>query len=177
MDYTMNKRLILDHIESLGSRKDIIDKVKFINNWTIKRPILDRFNQEFNLNKNELEEVVEAYRQYFLMNLIKPPQIIVGMPSFIVDELWHTHLLYTKNYMVFCHKALGQFLHHLPNSASPKAQAAIKEATESAFILNSYIDFGEIRSQELPLLFVIDSILFHSPVKQYQIGDFDHIIK
>ncbi len=36
-------------------------------------------------------------------------------PSDVVDQVWHTHLLYTRNYWdVFCKQVLGRQLHHEP---------------------------------------------------------------
>lgn len=36
-------------------------------------------------------------------------------PSEIVDLGWHTFLLYTPEYMGFCRKHVGHFVHHVPN--------------------------------------------------------------
>lgn len=30
-----------------------------------------------------------------------------------IDQMWHVFLLYTKDYMDFCNKYFGEFLHHL----------------------------------------------------------------
>ncbi|MEK6553944.1 MAG: hypothetical protein AABZ31_01790 [Bdellovibrionota bacterium] len=32
-----------------------------------------------------------------------------------IDKMWHIFLLYTKDYMDFCEKYFGEFLHHLPD--------------------------------------------------------------
>jgi hypothetical protein len=33
----------------------------------------------------------------------------------LVDEVWHEHILHTREYAEFCCRALGNFLHHVPN--------------------------------------------------------------
>lgn len=35
-------------------------------------------------------------------------------PSALVDIGWHTFLLHTKDYAVFCDRIAGRFLHHIP---------------------------------------------------------------
>lgn len=32
-----------------------------------------------------------------------------------IDQMWHIFLLYTKDYMDFCQKYFGEYLHHLPD--------------------------------------------------------------
>jgi len=32
-----------------------------------------------------------------------------------IDDIWHIFLLYTKDYMDFCDKYFGQYIHHLPD--------------------------------------------------------------
>lgn len=38
----------------------------------------------------------------------------IGMRG-AVDELWHTFIMFTKNYASFCNKIAGYFIHHTPN--------------------------------------------------------------
>ena len=37
------------------------------------------------------------------------------IPSPVIDEGWHTFLLFTKDYQDFCQKYLGKFIHHRPS--------------------------------------------------------------
>jgi len=39
----------------------------------------------------------------------------IEMVSEIVDEVWHTFILFTKEYADFCNKVMGKFIHHEPN--------------------------------------------------------------
>jgi hypothetical protein len=34
-----------------------------------------------------------------------------------IDDMWHTFLLFTKDYMDFCTQYFGQFMHHNPKTA------------------------------------------------------------
>lgn len=42
----------------------------------------------------------------------------MGMTSREVDEVWHTFILFTKDYAQFCEQTLGVFLHHQPGIPS-----------------------------------------------------------
>jgi hypothetical protein len=39
-----------------------------------------------------------------------------AMFSAEVDEIWHAHLLFSRNYMQFCQDVFGFFLHHEPTT-------------------------------------------------------------
>lgn len=36
------------------------------------------------------------------------------VPNNLIDEVWHNHLMFTKEYNEFCRKTAGRFLHHTP---------------------------------------------------------------
>ena len=38
----------------------------------------------------------------------------IDMFGLEVDNLWHTFLLFTKEYQKFCHDMFGKFIHHTP---------------------------------------------------------------
>ncbi|MEL6868036.1 MAG: hypothetical protein AAFP19_26670 [Bacteroidota bacterium] len=48
---------------------------------------------------------------------------------FIIDEMWHTFILFTKEYHDFCMKYFGRFLHHNIIKRAVK-QASIRELEE-----------------------------------------------
>lgn len=41
------------------------------------------------------------------------------MPNKIkeIDDLWHTYLLYTKEYAFFCNMFFERFIHHIPDNS------------------------------------------------------------
>jgi hypothetical protein len=38
----------------------------------------------------------------------------------VIDEMWHTFLLFTRDYYDFCHRYFGCFVHHQPTPTSVK---------------------------------------------------------
>ena len=64
--------------------------------------------------------VARALRQYFLIHAQMGPQALIGMPSKVVDDLWHEFILDTRAYAAFCGRAFGHFFHHVPASSTPR---------------------------------------------------------
>ncbi len=61
-----------------------------------------------------------------------------------IDDIWHIFLLYTKDYMNFCEKFFGQYIHHLPDIIPGINQTAEKfEQNLSKFINYNYDLLGQ----------------------------------
>jgi hypothetical protein len=41
---------------------------------------------------------------------------------FILDEMWHNFVLFTRDYIQFCHDHFGRFVHHLPATRDEKRE-------------------------------------------------------
>src|SRR5690242_21024443 len=67
--------------------------------------------------------VARALRQFFLVHA-RSDGATIGMPSKVVDDLWHAFILNTRDYERFCEKAFGKFFHHVPPEAMPKGTHA-----------------------------------------------------
>lgn len=58
------------------------------------------------------QTVAEEYRKFLTLCACYPDEAIV--PSTIIDDLWHLHILDTQKYAEDCSQFLGYFLHHFP---------------------------------------------------------------
>lgn len=65
--------------------------------------------------KWELEEAEEAVRKYknFLMLRCLYPELSI-IPTRAIDEAWHSHILYTREYTQDCQRIFGKYMHHNP---------------------------------------------------------------
>jgi len=68
-----------------------------------------------------------ALRQFFVMHLLAPGERLL-MPSNLADALWHTFILDTRRYQLFCQQAFGQMFHHIPSHDMPPSAGAAGEA-------------------------------------------------
>jgi hypothetical protein len=55
---------------------------------------------------------IREYRRFLKLNAKYPGERIV--PSQLVDEVWHTHILDTRKYAADCERIFGRFFHHFP---------------------------------------------------------------
>lgn len=127
----------------------------YIFHNSIKKKISDKYPH---LSDEETHLVFKALRDYFWM-CNKAKRRMVAMPSQVVDDAWHEFILFTRNYKIFCSKAIGRFLHHTPTEAMQSrtfASDGIKRAWRLACAkenINPNTPF------KLPLIFEIDSKL------------------
>lgn len=72
------------------------------------------------------EDAYESVRRYknFLMIRIKYPDVGV-VPTSDIDEVWHTHILYTREYTRDCKMLFGEYLHHSPAGDDEKEKVLI----------------------------------------------------
>jgi hypothetical protein len=61
-----------------------------------------------------------------------------------IDQMWHVFLLYTKDYMDFCLKYFGEYLHHLPDIVPTFEKGSFDFESNLAKFLNYiYDELGE----------------------------------
>lgn len=138
---------------NIKRRKQLIDNYRFP--LKITRKISEKYPH---LSQSQIEQVMQGLREYFHICNMAGKKLI-SMPSQAVDEAWHEFILFTKQYELFCNKALGYFLHHTPAEAmrsATQAQTGIKRAWR----LSCRREGISTRSpRKLPALFAMDADL------------------
>lgn len=77
-------------------------------------PILARYQREQSLPPDIVADHHMELMRYLSMSAVGlGEERYYGMLG-AVDELWHTFVIFTRDYAVFCDKVAGQFLHHIP---------------------------------------------------------------
>lgn len=73
-------------------------------------------------------EAEQLYRKYLSLAMVYPQTLLV--PSRVIDEFWHAHILDTRAYMADCEMLFGRYLHHHPYGGPPAdaLEAAISNA-------------------------------------------------
>ncbi len=112
--------------------------------------VINRFSKFYNKSEQEAETVFTDLMQFFwasekhekdkLNTLNEELDFVFIMDEAMrpIDEIWHIFLLYTKDYMEFCDKYFGQYIHHLPDIVPNMEQS------EEQFELNltRFIDYN-----------------------------------
>ncbi len=142
----------------VGKRRDRA-RQDFIDTFRFPDGIAQRVRKRYpHLTDEDMTLVFAGLRQYFQMARLARRRLL-SMPSQVVDVAWHEFILFTRNYQVFCDKALGRFLHHTPAEAMRGPQDA-QEGIRRAWRLACSIESIAPRTpQRLPLIFGLDDKL------------------
>lgn len=93
-------------------RKFILENVNFEDiRFTLGKPV-ERGGQGW--TKEEIDRRIEDYVRYLALHRAYPKGGLV--PSELIDQVWHTHILYTKQYHADCQRLFGQYFHHQPET-------------------------------------------------------------
>jgi hypothetical protein len=78
------------------------------------RHILDRYKKDYKVTEETAKLHEKELKRYLIIAAENLPEKNVDMFSPEVDNLWHTFLLFTREYQKFCCELLGIFVHHTP---------------------------------------------------------------
>ena len=80
-----------------------------------------RLARDHGWSLEEARGAVDAYRHFCFLAVVSPTPVT---PSEVVDEVWHQHLIYSRDYWaVWCGERLRAPLHHDPTPGGPEADA------------------------------------------------------
>lgn len=83
-------------------------------------PFVVRLARENGWSRGHADRVLEEYRRFCFLAVTCGHAVT---PSDAVDQAWHLHLSYTRDYWErFCPQVLGRPLHHGPTAGGPAEQ-------------------------------------------------------
>jgi hypothetical protein len=146
-------------IYAIVSRRRAKAREAFIEDFKFPGGISQRVRKRYpHLTDEDMTLVFAGLRQYFQMSRLARRRLL-SMPSQVVDVAWHEFSLFTRNYQVFCDKALGRFLHHTPAEAMLTPQNA-QEGIRRAWRLACTLENISARTPPfVPLIFKLDDKL------------------
>ena len=79
-----------------------------------------RLARDHGWSLEEARGAVDAYRCFCFLVMVSPTPLT---PSEMVDEVWHQHLIYSRDYWtIWCGERLQAALHHDPTPGGPEAE-------------------------------------------------------
>lgn len=82
----------------------------------LSRDFINRVSRENMWTKDYTLRVIEEYKKFLCLGTIEEVA-----PSREIDQVWHTHILYTKDYIDVCKNILNvNIFHHNPKSEADK---------------------------------------------------------
>jgi hypothetical protein len=79
-----------------------------------------RLEKKLELNADLIHQCANEYKKFLYLIQSNPKTPIV--PSHLVDEIWHEHILHTKQYEKDCLEIFGNFIHHEPSENMEKGE-------------------------------------------------------
>ncbi|MFA7285789.1 MAG: hypothetical protein WC011_03000 [Candidatus Paceibacterota bacterium] len=115
--------------------KEDVNLYKKILDWDLSRQntwLIERAGY----SKEIADKMEEEYRKFLFLK-IKYPSLRCPM-SKKVDDMWHAHVLSTRNYHDFCNKvAGGVFLHHVPTISEDENYALMPDYLDNTILLHA----------------------------------------
>lgn len=98
--------------------------------------IAERVKSKGILSEHRVDEALIEFKKY--MALVALGHEELGMHSSEVDEVWHSFILFTREYEEFCRKISGRMIHHRPNTSRrphlpPASVSKFKQAYTTFF--------------------------------------------
>ncbi len=73
--------------------------------------VLERYTIDYKFSLADARRNFEAFKEFMIVCAVKPGPKVTSGP---IDQMWHTFLLFTKDYRAFCEQYLGMFINHEP---------------------------------------------------------------
>lgn len=86
-----------------------------------------------------LSAALTEYKAFMQLS-VECAGVKLAVPSKVVDAIWHSHILHTREYLQFCRSLGVDFIHHSPHSATTTKEE--KEQTMQNLIAASVRLFG-----------------------------------
>lgn len=95
--------------------------------------VVHKFLERFDMTFEEAAELFEETKKWlWLESPGAGKRLVVTHEMSILDEMWHTFILFTPDYADYCNNYLGRFVHHVPTTKTEKdAYAADPDAARA----------------------------------------------
>lgn len=89
--------------------------------------IANRFSKKYNLDNDISIEILEDAKKFLLLSANNPGKVFITPELFIIDQMWHTFILFTHDYHKFCIDNVGRYLHHQPSVSNKRIETSEDE--------------------------------------------------
>ncbi len=131
MNKVIKKKAVLPELNVLLKYENDDVVYKFIENYDVSY-------QEAKLIFNEMLKWLWLCGEsnYKMSNGLEVQKLTIDNSLLILDEMWHTFILFTRSYTKFCYSHFNAYLHHGPTTYTEKLKSNAERATDP----KKYID-------------------------------------
>ncbi len=119
-NYSYLERTIM--AENLSSDKQrAVDAIDGLDLSMIERQLRTpkKYGGKHNWRGKRIQSAILWYRRFLKLRLLEDALIV---PTPDIDEVWHAHILFTKQYQAACNLIFGHYIHHTPSDGSLEKQ-------------------------------------------------------
>ena len=98
-----------------------LQKVRQIDRFDYSA-VRSKVRRDHGLQDPELDAGIEQLKRYYAVALLDPFNLHAVSES--VDPFWHSHILFTTEYIHFCNNIFGQYIHHEPLDPNDRERVA-----------------------------------------------------
>lgn len=143
---------LLFYYEYSLAQKDIKKITANVMNYHMDN-IIERCKEDYKYTNEDMAIIEKEFKKFMILSIISETNS-ESMFSQDVDNLWHTFLLFTKEYADFCKKHAGRFIHHVP-------QPHMSRTPEKAEIIAQYFvsfaqNYEKVFGEEIHHLWLLD---------------------
>ncbi len=120
----MKKNILNTTAESLKKISSLEEVLEYKND-----NIIYKFQESFEVSFELAEDLFDQTKKWlWLCAKVREdykdkdvrPEIFIDTSMLMIDEMWHTFILFTFDYTKFCEKYFGCYLHHAPTTKGEK---------------------------------------------------------
>lgn len=92
--------------------------------------VIRRFMDNYDIDYQTSLDIFQELKKFFYLLHLYGDKIFMNEYMFVLDEMWHTFLMYTDEYYRFCNTYFGRLLAHTPASYKEKTEIDHKLKTD-----------------------------------------------
>lgn len=119
------------------SQEIALRKIEAYDFWFVKEII----TKKGSISEEKIDLAIDEFRKFLVLVHLYEKKF--SMTSKEVDTVWHTFILFTKEYYEFCNDTFGKILHHIPQTSRTPVQPNGKQFFYKAY-KNTFGDIPDI---------------------------------
>lgn len=88
--------------------------------------VVARFLDSYPIDPADAEDLFTETKRWLWLSMLergRRPWLAVTYSMFAIDEMWHTFLMFTRDYAEFCFRFFGEYIHHQPTHRREQRRA------------------------------------------------------
>ncbi len=118
--------------------------------------VIKRCQKNFDYTDEDMVMLERELKRYLILCAIKENQYTpINMYSEHVDNLWHSFILFTKEYANFCKNNAHQFIHHSPKTDTSPMTPEKQQKANLEFL--AFVDtYEKLFKEEIDPIWLLD---------------------